>query len=81
VRDNTGGTTTVISKRAPVAKAAPEEAKTVKFEPYKTPDPTLPAVPAGAVKKFRVDVFQHVTKVAADKPATQVWSFAVNGTA
>jgi nitrite reductase (NO-forming) len=81
VRDNGNSTTTVVSKRAPVATAAPEAAKTVKFEAYKTPDPTLPAVPAGAVKKFRVDVFQHVTKVAADKPATQVWSFAVNGTA
>ena len=81
VRDNHNGTTTVVSKKAPIAAPTPEAAKTVKFEAYKTPDPTLPAVPAGAVKKFRVDVFQHVTKVAADKPATQVWSFAVNGTA
>jgi uncharacterized cupredoxin-like copper-binding protein len=71
----------VVSKSAPVKSAAPVAAKTVKFEPYKTPNPELPAVPAGAVKKFRVDVFQHVTKVAADKPATQVWSFAVNGVA
>ena len=82
VRDNGGGkTTTVVSKSTRVATPAPEAAKTVKFEAYKTPDPTLPAVPAGAVKKFRVDVFQHVTKVAADKPATEVWSYAVNGTA
>jgi nitrite reductase (NO-forming) len=81
VRDNGSGTTTVVSKRAPVATPTPETAKTVKFEPYKTPNPELPAVPAGAVKKFRVDVFQHVTKVAPDKPATQVWSFAVNGLA
>jgi nitrite reductase (NO-forming) len=82
VRDNGSGTsTTVVSKKAKAAAPAPEAAKTVKFEPYKTPDPTLPAVPAGAVKKFKVDVFEHVTKVAADKPATQVWSFAVNGVA
>jgi nitrite reductase (NO-forming) len=81
VRDNNGATTTVVSKKTVAAAPAPEAAKTVKFEAYKTPDPTLPAAPAGAVKKFRVDVFQHVTKVAADQPATQVWSFAVNGVA
>jgi nitrite reductase (NO-forming) len=83
VRDGDGGSTTTVApaKKAAPAVPAPEAAKTVKFEPYKTPDPTLPAVPAGAVKKFRVDVFQHVTKVADDKPPTQVWSFAVNGKA
>ena len=48
-------------------------------EEYATPDPTLPAVPEGDVKKFRVDVFEHVTKVADDKPASRVWSFGVNG--
>jgi nitrite reductase (NO-forming) len=79
--DNGGGTTTVVSKSAPPKAPAPEAAKAVKFEAYKTPDPTLPAVPAGAVKKFRVDVFEHVTKVAAALPPTQVWSFAVNGKA
>jgi uncharacterized cupredoxin-like copper-binding protein len=82
VRDGGGGTSTAVApSKATVAAPAPEAAKTVKFEAYKTPDPTLPAVPAGAVKKFRVEVFQHVTKVAADKPATEVWSFAVNGIA
>jgi nitrite reductase (NO-forming) len=50
-----------------------------KVEEYTRPDPTLPAPPAGAVKKFRVDVYEHVTKVSADKPATRVWSYAVNG--
>ena len=49
------------------------------MEEYKRPDPTLPAPPAGDVKKFRVDVYEHVTKVSADKPATRVWSYAVNG--
>ena len=48
-------------------------------EEYKRPDPTLPAPPAGDVKKFRVDVYEHVTKVSADKPATRVWSYGVNG--
>ena len=48
-------------------------------EPYKRPDPTLPAVPPGAVKKFRVDVFEHVTRVSNEQPPTRVWSFGVNG--
>ncbi len=48
-------------------------------EAYKRPDPTLPAPPAGDVKKFRVDVYEHVTKVSDDQPATRVWSYAVNG--
>ncbi len=42
-------------------------------------DPTLPPVPAGRVKKFDVDVFQHVTQVAKALAPTEVWSFAVNG--
>ena len=49
-------------------------------EAYKRPDPTLPAVPAGKVKAFNIDVFEHVTKVAADQPPTRVWSYGVNGT-
>jgi nitrite reductase (NO-forming) len=48
-------------------------------EKYQRPDPTLPSPPAGDVKKFRVDVYEHVTKVSAEKPATRVWSYAVNG--
>ncbi|HEU4600096.1 MAG TPA: hypothetical protein VFS26_10125, partial [Solirubrobacterales bacterium] len=51
----------------------------VAFEPYRRPDPTLPATPAGEVKTFRVDVFEHVTKVSAELPPTRVWSFGVNG--
>ena len=42
-------------------------------------DPTLPPVPAGAVKTFKVDVYQHVTQVSKDLAPTEVWSFAVNG--
>ena len=31
------------------------------------------------MKKFDVDVFQHVTQVSKDLAPTEVWSFAVNG--
>jgi nitrite reductase (NO-forming) len=61
------------------AAAAGGAAEKVDFEPYQRPDPTLPAVPAGDVKEFRVDVFEHVTKVSPDLPPTRVWSFGVNG--
>ena len=49
------------------------------FEAYRRPDPTLPAVPPGRVKRFRVDVLMHRTKVADDRPPLRVWSFGVNG--
>lgn len=70
---------------APAAEPAPDHATNAStpvadVEPFKRVDPTLPAVPAGPVKKFRVDVFEHVTKVSNDKPATRVWSYGVNGT-
>jgi FtsP/CotA-like multicopper oxidase with cupredoxin domain len=55
-------------------------AKGVDFEKFEKVDPTLPPVPAGAVKKFKVDVYQHVTQVSKDLAPTEVWSFAVNGT-
>jgi nitrite reductase (NO-forming) len=48
-------------------------------EKYETPDPTLPATPAGAVKKFRLDVYEHVTRVSKDLPPTRVWSYGING--
>ena len=48
-------------------------------EEYRRPDPRLPDPPPGPVKKFRVDVFEHVTCVSDDQPATRVWSFGVNG--
>ena len=57
------------------------DAKGVKFEPFAPVDPNLPAVPAGAVKKFRVDVLQHVTQVHPDLAPTEAWTYAVNGTA
>ena len=62
--------------------AAPSaaDAKGVKFEKFERVDPALPPVPAGAVKTFKVDVYQHVTQVSKDLAPTEVWSFAVNGT-
>jgi nitrite reductase (NO-forming) len=65
---------------AAAPKADDSAAANVKFEPFKAVDPTLPAVPAGAVKKFKVDVFEHVTKVSDDLAPTRVWSYGVNGT-
>jgi nitrite reductase (NO-forming) len=61
------------------AGAAAGAAKRVAYERYRRPDPTLPPVPPGAVKRFRVDVLMHRTKVAADRPPLRVWSFGVNG--
>jgi nitrite reductase (NO-forming) len=54
-------------------------ARAVHYEPYRRPDPTLPAVPSGRVKRFRVDVLMHRTKVAEDQSPLRVWSFGVNG--
>lgn len=67
---------------APAAEtAAPTlaDAKGVKFEKFQPVDPTLPAPPAGAIKTFKVDVYQHVTQVSAQLAPTEVWSFSVNG--
>jgi FtsP/CotA-like multicopper oxidase with cupredoxin domain len=67
---------------APAATpAAPTiaDAKGIAFEKFTKVDPTLPRVPPGAVKTFKVDVFQHVTQVSKDLAPTEVWSFAVNG--
>ena len=51
----------------------------VAYEAYRRPDPTLPAIPAGRVKRFRIEAVMHRTKVAADRPPLRVWSFGVNG--
>ncbi len=69
---------------APAAdKPAPTlaDSKGVKFEKYEEVDPTLPAVPAGPVKKFTVDVLQHVTQVDPNLAPTEAWTYAVNGKA
>jgi nitrite reductase (NO-forming) len=88
VAGNDSGSTTVV--RAPAAAqpadpaattAAPTlaDAKGVAFEEFSRVDPTLPAVPPGPVKRFDVDVYQHVTQVSKDLAPTEVWSFTVNG--
>ena len=64
---------------APAPRADDPAAKGVEFEKFAWVDPKLPAVPAGAVKKFDVDVYHHVTKVADGLAPTEVWSFSVNG--
>jgi nitrite reductase (NO-forming) len=50
-----------------------------RVEAYNRPDPSLPAVPAGRIKRFEVDVAERVTRVSAEKPALRVWSYSVNG--
>jgi nitrite reductase (NO-forming) len=62
---------------APAPTAA--EAKGVRFERFERVDPSLPAVPSGAVKRFEVDVYEHVTKVSDALAPTEVWSYAING--
>jgi nitrite reductase (NO-forming) len=66
---------------APAVAPAPTaaEAKGVKFEPFERVDPALPATPPGAVKRFKVDVYEHVTKVSDELAPTEVWSYAING--
>jgi FtsP/CotA-like multicopper oxidase with cupredoxin domain len=84
-RDSGSGETTTIVKRSaaatPAAATAPTlaDAKGVAFEKYQKVDPTLPAVPAGSVKAFTVDVLQHVTQVDRQLAPTEAWSYAVNG--
>ena len=55
------------------------EAKGVKYERFERVDPSLPATPPGPVKHFKVDVYEHVTKVSDDLAPTEVWSYAING--
>jgi nitrite reductase (NO-forming) len=56
------------------------QAKGVEFEAYKRPDPALPAVPAGAIKRFHITVDEHVAQVSAALAPTKVWTYGVNGT-
>ena len=64
---------------APAKTPTLADAKGVEFEKFERVDPTLPAIPAGAVKKFEVDVYQHVTQVSKALAPTEVWSYSVNG--
>lgn len=71
----TGGNGAAQLATAPSA----EQTGDVTHEPFQAVDPTLPAVPAGAVKRFEVDVYEHVTKVSDALAPLTVWSYAVNG--
>ena len=78
--DHGAGSPAQASGNAAIA-AAPTaaEAKGVRFEPFERVNPDLPATPAGAVKRFKVDVYEHVTKVSDELAPTEVWSYAING--
>jgi nitrite reductase (NO-forming) len=74
-------TKTVAAKTTGALPAAPTlaQAKGVAFEKFQKVDPTLPAVPAGAVKKFTVDVDEHVVQVDPALAPVQAWTYTVNG--
>jgi nitrite reductase (NO-forming) len=74
-----GGHQTAASETAIASAATAAEAKGIRFEKFERVDPALPAVPPGPVKRFKVDVYEHVTKVSDDLAPTEVWSYAVNG--
>jgi nitrite reductase (NO-forming) len=79
------GTTTVVKTVAANAggalPAAPTlaQGKGIAFEKFTKVDPTLPPVPAGAVKKFTVDVDQHMVQVDPALAPVQAWTYTVNG--
>jgi uncharacterized cupredoxin-like copper-binding protein len=78
-------TTTVVKTTAAKAPAALPAAPTIAqgkgiaFEKFEKVDPTLPAVPPGAVKKFTVDVDQHMVQVDPALAPVQAWTYTVNG--
>ena len=64
-------------------QAAPTlaQAKGIPYEKFQPVDATLPAVPAGSVKKFTVSVIQHIVQVSPGLAPVQAWSYTVNGVA
>jgi nitrite reductase (NO-forming) len=77
--DHDGHTEVLASDLPSTTTPTAAEAKGVKFERFQRVDPSLPAIPAGAVKRFKVDVYEHVTKVSDELAPTEVWSYAING--
>jgi len=77
--DDASSAQTAQEQTAAAPDISAEAGEGIEYERYQRPDPTLPAVPAGEVKRFRVDVYEHVTKVSDDLAPTRVWSYAVNG--
>jgi uncharacterized cupredoxin-like copper-binding protein len=67
----------------PSTAAAPTlaDAHGMPYESFRPVDPTLPAVPTGAVKKFTVGVMEHITQVDPKLAPLQAWTYTVNGTA
>ncbi|MBI5309983.1 MAG: multicopper oxidase domain-containing protein [Actinobacteria bacterium] len=82
------GTATTTSQYPPerylMKDAKHEEAEhapdpNAKVEAYERPDPTLPPVPPGSVKRFTIDTAERITRVSDEKPGLRVWSFGVDG--
>jgi nitrite reductase (NO-forming) len=63
----------------PAADISAAAGKGIASEAYRRPDPSLPLPPPGAVKRFKVDVYEHVTKVSDTLAPTRVWSYSING--
>ncbi len=57
------------------------EAHGMSYERFKPVDATLPAVPAGRVKKFTVGVMEHITQVDPKLAPVEAWTYTVNGVA
>jgi uncharacterized cupredoxin-like copper-binding protein len=55
------------------------QANGIPYEKFRPVDPTLPAVPAGAVKRFTVSVQQHIVQVSPGLAPVQAWTYTVNG--
>lgn len=68
-----------LMKGAGHEEAAHKPDPNAKVETYRRPDPALPAVPSGSVKRFTIDTAERITRVSEEKPGLRVWSFGVNG--
>lgn len=68
-----------LMKDAKHEEAAHEPDPNAKVEPFERPDPTLPPVPPGDVKRFTIDTAERIARVSDEKPGLRVWSFGVNG--
>jgi nitrite reductase (NO-forming) len=77
--DSEEAATAAATSSAVAPAPAAAEARGVKFEKFERVDPTLPAIPPGAVKRFKVDVYEHVTKVSDELAPLEVWSYAIDG--
>jgi uncharacterized cupredoxin-like copper-binding protein len=82
--DKEPASTAASSTQAPAAiTAAPTlaDAHGMPYEKFQPVDPTLPAVPAGPVKKFTVGVMEHIAQVDPKLAPVQAWTYTVNGLA